>query len=434
MTIAYLNSEYPSLSHTFIEREIARVRAMGVDVRTFSVRRPTATGTLGEAHAREAHRTKYILGSVRAIVMSLAGGVLTRPLGAVRAFIAAQRLSPPGWKAHIWHLAYAIEAIRLARMLGAEGLRHVHVHMANNGAAIALLATRFDPRLSYSLSIHGSAEFFHVDDWQLKPKAENAKFVRCISEFCRSQVMASTDATSWDRFHIVRCGVDTAKFAPSDSQSAPHVPGPLRLLTVGRMHPIKGYDVLLRAIADLVRAGMDVRLTMVGDGPMLAHLQSLADSLALHDKVTFTGPVAQEALSGYLDQADAMVVASFMEGVPVVLMEAMACALAVVATRVGGIPELVEDAKSGLLVDPGSTEALVAAIQALADDPERLRSMGEAGRRAVVARYDIERTASGMVELFARYLDEASHNVEVAMEDRAVASDTVSPALESRVS
>ncbi len=434
MTIAYLNSEYPSLSHTFIEREIARVRAVGVDVRTFSVRRPTATGTLGEAHAREAHRTKYILGSARAVVASLTIGVLRRPLGAMRAFVAGQRLSPPGWKAHIWHLAYAIEAIRLAQMLGSEGLRHVHVHMANNGAAIALLATRFDPRLSYSLSIHGSAEFFHVDDWRLKPKAENAVFVRCISEFCRSQVMACTDTTSWDRFHIVRCGVDTAKFTPSNSHAVPDSPGPLRLLTVGRMHPIKGYDMLLRALADLVRAGMDVRLTMVGDGPMLAHLQSLADSLDLRDRVEFTGPVAQEALSGYLDQADAMVVSSFMEGVPVVLMEAMACGLAVVATRVGGIPELVEDAKSGLLIDPGSTEALVAAIQAFADDPERRRSMGEAGRRTVVARYDIERTASEMVELFARYVAEASHNVELGTEAGAAKSDAVAPALESRAS
>ncbi len=404
MRIAYLNSEYPSLSHTFIEREVRQLRALGVDITTFSVRPLGRTATLGSAHAQAARETRVILRSPGTLMGALVRASLTRPLALVRALAAGQRMSPPGLRARLWHIAYAIEGIRLAQMLRAERLDHVHVHMANNGAAIARLATRFDPTLTYSMSIHGSAEFFHVDSWALAHKARDARFIRCISNFCRAQVMIFTDPSRWSDLHVVRCGIDTDQFRPT---ATPPPDDPLRLVTVGRLHPIKGYTVLLQALAGLRDRGVAFHLTMIGDGPMRATIERTIRDLDLVDRVTLAGAVAAEDLVRYLHDAHAMVVSSFMEGVPVVLMEAMACELAVIATRVGGIPELVEDGVSGLLVDPASSASLAQAIESLAQNAEKRRCLGRAARRVVCDRYDIRGSAAQMREIFGRYLSEA---------------------------
>ncbi len=403
MRIAYLNSEYPSLSHTFIEREVRHLRAQGVEITTFSVRPPTGTATLGSAHEQAARETRVVLRSPGSLLGSCVHALLTRPLGLLRAVVEGQRMSPPGLRARLWHAAYAVEAARLARMLRREGLTHVHVHMANNGAAIARLATHFDPTLSYSLSIHGSAEFFHVDSWALASKARDARFIRCISNFCRAQVMTFTHPSRWNNLHVVRCGIDTDHFRPAD-RPAPDTP--LRLVTVGRLHPIKGYTVLLEALADLYARGIACRLTMVGDGPLRPMIERTIQSLDLESCVTLAGPVGAEELVRYLHDAHAMVVSSFMEGVPVVLMEAMACELAVIATRVGGIPELVEHGVSGLLVDPASSASLAQAIETIARDPQKRRSLGQAARWTVCDRYDIRQSAAQMRDILGRYVGE----------------------------
>lgn len=400
MTLAYLNSEYPSLSHTFIEREIRGLRERGRSIRTFTVRPPGRHGSSGAAHAAAAKETVILQAGVAVLVKDLLLGALASPIGLLRAVTASQKLSPPGIGFRLRHAAYVVQGVRLARQLDAAGISHVHVHMANNGAAIAMMACAFDPRLSYSLSIHGSAEFFHVDSWTLGPKAERAAFVRCISNFCKAQVMAWTDPSAWSRFDIVRCGIDVNVYTPRPSRE----PGPLRLLAVGRMHPIKGYNLLLDACKMLADTGLDFELTMVGDGPLLVSLRSTVGKLGLQDRVRLAGAVPQEQIQPYFDRADAMVVSSFMEGVPVVLMEAMAKELGVVATRVGGIPELVEHGVSGLLVDAGLARALAEGILAYAVNPELCRQHGIAGRRRVIEAHSIAATADGMAALFDRTL------------------------------
>jgi glycosyltransferase involved in cell wall biosynthesis len=269
--------------------------------------------------------------------------------------------------------------------------------MANNGAAVAQIACRYDPALSYSLSIHGSAEFFHVDSWRLAEKAEGAVFVRCISNFCRAQVMAWTRPEFWGGMRVVHCGLDLGDYPPRP----PREGGPLRLVAVGRFHPIKGYPLLLDACGLAARSGVDLRLTLVGGGPMDADLRKRAEGMG--ELVRFTGPLSPEGVAAELDRSDAMVVSSFMEGVPVVLMEAMAKELGVVATRVGGIPELVEDGVSGLIVDPGSPEALAAAIRRYAVDPGLCRRHGAEGRRRVAASFTAGGTAEGMLGLFREH-------------------------------
>jgi colanic acid/amylovoran biosynthesis glycosyltransferase len=401
--VAYLNTQYPGLSHTFIEREIRAVRRQGVEVHPFSVRPPDRDATLGPAHQRAAHETTALLDSTWRLLRDACLCAIMSPLGAARALLESQRLSCPGPRSRLKHLAYTVEALRLVRLMRQRRLRHIHVHMANNGAAVALLATRIDARLTYSLSVHGSAEFFHVDTWRLAAKVGGARFVRCISNFCLAQIMAWTPPATWDKLHIVHCGVDPRLYCRKRRDRS----GPLRLLAVGRMHPIKGYTLLLHACAQLSGRGIDWTLDMVGEGPLRAPLEALAEQLQISDRVSWSGPVGQDRILEHFERADVMVVSSFMEGVPVVLMEAMAMELAVVATAVGGIPELVEQDVSGILVPPASPEALLEAIVRIARDRAALPVMCAAARRKVCDQFDIRHVGREMAALLARYAGEA---------------------------
>lgn len=399
MRIAYLNTKYPSLSHTFIEREIRAVREAGVEVHTFSIRRPGAADRLGPLHEQAARDTFYLLDGVVPLVLSLLGWLFARPHRLILGLIASQRLSPPGPKARLLHLAYLAEATRLAAELKRRSICHLHVHMANNGAAVALLATRLDPRIQYSLSIHGSAEFFHVDSWCLAKKVESATFVRCISHFCRSQIMAWTSPAVWDRLHIIHCGIDPDAFGPRP----PRRSGPLRILTVGRLDPIKGYPMLLDACNRLDAWGVEWRLEMVGDGPLRPLLEKQIQQLQLEKRVKLLGAVGQDRIQDHFDSADVMVVSSFMEGVPVVLMEAMAKRLAVIATRVGGIPELIDDQISGILVTPGSVGELSSALWRLAQTPALIGSLAIPAREKIVREFAVEHVGREMARLFEHY-------------------------------
>jgi glycosyltransferase involved in cell wall biosynthesis len=408
LRIAYLNSQYPALSHTFIEQEVRAIRAQGLHVETFSIRRPGMHAHLGTSHQQAARETFYILDGAFRMIFSTLRALAASPAGFLRTLVGSQRLAPPGSKSRMIHLAYSLEGLRLAIELRRRGLSHVHVHMANNAAAVAMMACRYSPSLRYSLSIHGSAEFFRVDTLRLGRKAVGAMFVRCISDFCRAQVMAWTDWHAWAHFHIVHCGIDATRFLPRP----PRRPGPLRLITVGRLDPMKGYHVLLEAIAALGQEGCAVELEMVGEGPERAALEERVRSLGLLGRVSLSGAVSQDEIVEHYDRADAMIVSSFMEGVPVVLMEAMAKELGVVATRVGGIPELVEEGVSGFLVNAGSVKALVVPIRKLAADPDQCRRYGAAGRKRVLAEYSTEKLGIGMAGLFLDYLGKGGTTYE----------------------
>ncbi len=410
MRLAYLNTQYPSLSHTFIEREIRALRARGFTIDTFSIRPPRPQDTLGEHHAAAARDTFCLLASTPRLVLAQLKSLLTSPVRYLAAHVEAQRLSAQGLKPRLLSFTYACEAALLARELRRRGHSHLHVHMANNGAAVALLACVHAPSIRWSLSIHGSAEFFDVHRLNLRAKCESAAFVRCISNFCKAQVMTWSDPKVWPNFSIVPCGVPCGVDSGALTPAPPRPDTPLRLLTVGRLEPIKGYPLLLDALARLKREGVPFSLEMVGSGRMDADLRTRVDALDLADRVTFTGPVGQEDMPRVYDRADAMIVSSFMEGVPVVLMEAMAKELVVIATAVGGVPELVDHGVSGLIVPPGSVEALADAIRSLANDLPRLGSMRRAAREKILRGFTVEHVGDGMADLFRKHLAEPARS------------------------
>ncbi len=404
LRIAYLNTQYPSLSHTFIEREIRAVRARGIEVHTFSINNPRPQDVLGERHAEEAKHTYTLKPSLLKLLLSVPGAKLRWPIGYLRALRASQTLFPPGIKSRLTSLGYLFEAARLVLELNRRNLRHIHVHMANNGAAVALLACIIDPRLSYSLSIHGSAEFFDVHRLNLREKTQRATFVRCISNFCKAQVMAWSNPGTWDRFHVVHCAVDPDVLTPLPSRKELGEGSSLRLITVGRLDPIKGYPLLLDALTKVVKTNANVHLTMVGSGPLEQLLKDKVTSLSLSNSVSMPGAISAEKLPDVLNDHDCLIVSSFMEGVPVVLMEAMSKGMLVISTAVGGVPELVTHNQNGLIITPGSVDSLANAILDLAHRREPLDAMRAAARDTIVREFNVHHQGEQMQALFEKYV------------------------------
>jgi colanic acid/amylovoran biosynthesis glycosyltransferase len=388
--VAYLCSQYPYVSHTFVLREVQAVRDAGVEVHTFSVRGSSEADALSLADRQALATTTAILPAGAGTLARAAWTALRHPGALADTLRWALARAVPGMRGPIWQLFYTVEAVILFGHLRRLGIRHVHAHFANVGADVARLVAHFGTlatgeRWTWSFTMHGNTEFNDVSRFGLASKTEDADAVLCISDFCRSQLQARVPIEVWDRLHVVRCGIETDRFSPEPGAANG---GPLHLINVGRLCRDKAQTILIEAMGDLVRRGVDVQLTLIGGGDERADLEARARREGVADRVHLTGPMGQDEIVAWYRKADLFVLSSIAEGVPVVLMEAMACGLPVVATRIAGIPELVEEGVSGLLVTPGRHDLLADAVAELADDPERRRAMGEAGRAKVRADFD----------------------------------------------
>lgn len=395
LKIAYLVSLYPAMSHTFIEREVAALRQQELEIDTFSVRAPQKIDKLSLAHQQEARNTYVLYPDLKGLLFPYLWLLLSKPR-AWYVLVKAIRVAPPGLQTMVRYFAYTLQAIKLAEELKRRQIKHIHVHMANNGAMVALLATLYDPTLSYSLTVHGSDEFYNIDYHRLDVKVQNALFVRVISHYTKAQVMCWSAPEHWNRYHIVHCGLDIQRFpfkpaAPTDK---------LRIITIGRLERLKGYDLIVEALTE-VDSTLNWEWTIVGDGVHRPHLEKMTKPLG--NRVHFVGAVGQDQLQNYLESADILIVSSFMEGVPVVLMEAMAKGVAVIATNVGGISELVEHLVNGYLVLPSSPTQIANAIQAVAN-PKLRHRLTLQGRRKVESEFNAHVVAQEVADLFRLYL------------------------------
>ncbi len=394
--VAYLTGVYPAMSHTFIQREVAGLRALGEEVLTCTVRRAPAGHVSGADQEAEARETFCVLEAARR-PWRLAVAHLRCLRRAPRAWGAALRLAwairPPGLRAALWQLFYFAEAGVLADHLRARGARHIHNHFGDSSGTLALLCATM-AGIPFSYTMHGPTLFYEPRWWRIDEKTARAAFVACISHFARAQGMLFSDPRHWPRLRIVHCGVVPAAYGRH-----PRTEWGQRMLFVGRLAAVKGLPLLLEAVARLRQAHPGVQLTVVGEGPDRPALEAQARALGLEGAVTFTGAQSPAQVADRLEQSDLLVLPSFAEGVPVVLMEAMASRLPVVATRVGGVQELVEDGESGLLVPPGCVESLVGALDRLLSDPDLCQRMGARGRIRVEAEFDIAREARWMQAL-----------------------------------
>lgn len=400
MRIAYLINQYPAISHTFVRREIEALEALGVEVERFSLR-PMSSATLPDPLDRaENTRTCALLeGGVTALISPVLRQLTSRPEAFARAELLAAKTGLHSERGLWRHQAYLAEACRLVEELRARGVQHVHAHFGTNSAEVAMLAHELGGP-SYSFTVHGPEEFDKPDLISLREKIARAAFVVAVSSFGQSQLYRYCDATHWSKVHVVRCGLDGAYVsrAPSPVPEAP------RLLSVGRLCEQKGQLLLVKAAAALRRAGLVFELRLVGDGPLRAELERMIASEGLTDTVTITGWANGETVQRELEAARALVLPSFAEGLPVVLMEAMARGRPVISTYVAGIPELVRDGECGWLVPAGSLEGLTRAMrEVLEASPRRLSEMGRAGHARTRKLHDARASGRKLRQLFERY-------------------------------
>ena len=383
--VAYLVSQYPLISHTFIEREIVGLRALGVDVHTFSIRPPGAL--LSEAMRAEAGRTTVLQDSMAGIAKAGLSELLAHPKATLSSTARALSTGEARARSRVWQLFYAAEAMRLLDELNTLGIRHIHAHFANNGADVARAAIAHaravepDGGWRWSFTMHGPTEFEAVERFDLAGKVADADAVACISDFTRSQLMRLSAPADWPKLDVVHMSVDTDRFVPP---TEPRTGGPLRILDVGRLVPEKGAPVLLDAVELLTQGGVAVELRFVGGGELDAELTRIIAERGLGDRVPLVGSVGQDEILAQYHWADVFCLPSFQEGLPVVLMEAMATELPVITSTINGIPELVKDGRNGFLLPPGRADLLADALTTLAADPGLRLQFGAQARLDVV--------------------------------------------------
>jgi colanic acid/amylovoran biosynthesis glycosyltransferase len=406
--VAYICAQYPAVSHTFILREVNALRGLGVEVDTFSIRRAPPEHLLAEADRRAFESTFAIRPPQWRKLWAAHLHIVRRAPAAYLSTLAiALRASSPGLRNRLWRFFYLVQAVALWSECSARGIRHIHAHLANVAADVALLAahlgTKSEPAApwSWSFTMHGPTEFFDVRHFRLAEKSRRATFVVCISEYAKSQLMALVAPAHWQKLHVIHVGLPVDQFDPVDQRAPAENP---TILCVGRLVPEKGQAVLLEAVAHLIDVGYDLRVTFVGDGPARPELEAMVERLGLAGQVSFVGAVGQEEIRELYSTASLFCLPSFAEGIPVALMEAMAMRCPVVSTRIAGIPELIENGDTGLLVSAGAVDELTQALRRLLDDETLSHGLGSRARAKVLSDFNIDTTVPGLVTLFRRAL------------------------------
>jgi glycosyltransferase involved in cell wall biosynthesis len=400
--LAYLLSVYPAVSHTFFLNEICELRKLGFAIEVASINTPDrASDGMTAREAQELKNTFYVKSMKRAQILRVVLKVLfTQPVVVWRGLCAALRLDPYNLQASLYALFYLIEALLVGDWMRQRSHKHLHVHFGGAVATVAMLVTAAWG-IPYSIMIHGPDEFYDVDQTYLRKKVEKAVFVFCISDYCRSQVMKICSPSHWDKLHVLRLGVDPKVFVPDLS---PRNDSVVEIVCVGRLVPTKGQLILLRAFSELLRKGYPVRLRLIGEGADRPRLERFIVENGLGNAVVLEGARNHESTRRLLGGADIFALASFAEGLPVALMEAMAMQIPCVSTYVGAIPELIRDGVEGLLVPASSHESLAYALERLLVNPELRQTLARSGRLRVVELYDLERNVSCLATALANRL------------------------------
>ncbi len=356
--LAYLTGFYPHAADTFIRNEVRELRRLGFTVHTFSVRRPPPDMIVGEDVRREAKQTHYLLSSVPKLLLGGLVAMLCSPMRLLRAARLCYSSANKGVRARIWQTAYLLEAILLARLLRQLGVQHLHNHIGENSATVAMLASQLSG-IPFSMTVHGPGDFDRPITIDLGRKVMHSVFTVAISNYGRSQLWRWCGHEHWNKVQVIRCGLDE-RFLAHDPPPVPNVP---RFLCIGRLAEQKGQLLLVEAAQILAREGRRFEIVLIGDGPMRSEIQSFIEKNNLPDMVKLAGWMTSDRVREEILASRAVVLPSFAEGLPVVIMEALALGRPVISTSIAGIPELLEDGKSGWLVPAGSLDALLSAMR-----------------------------------------------------------------------
>ncbi len=391
-TVAYLTGQFPRVTDTWIRREMAGLAQRGMTIHPFSIRRPDP-----ETAIENDLDTTYLLELAKSpkLLSSFLRTTADRPHRLLAAARLAWQTRRPGIKGALYQLFYLVEAILLADQLLRRDVDHLHNHLADSSCTVAMLAATIAD-VPFSFTVHGAGIFFEPYTWRLDEKVRRAEFVATISNYARSQTAVFADNADYDKLNVIHCGVEPNRYEAVGNRGDGG-----NLIFVGRLVAAKGLAVLLRAVKQLNASPLkpELSLTIVGDGPDRDLFEQQVTELNLRPQVTFAGACSQNEVAELLSDADIFVLPSFSEGLPVVLMEAMAAELPVVSTGIAGVPELVVHNETGLMVPPTDVNSLADAIIRLAADPILRAELGTAGRKKVLVDFDSEIEADKLADL-----------------------------------
>ncbi|MBW4599596.1 MAG: glycosyltransferase family 4 protein [Calothrix sp. FI2-JRJ7] len=396
MKVAYLVNKYPKVSHSFIRREIAALEASGISVTRFSIR-SCVSELVDPEDKLEFEKTRVILDvGVLNLLLSLISFAIFKPTALLRGLFLALKVGIKSDTGILHHIIYLAEACTLRRWLVQCEATHLHAHFGTNSTTVAMLCHALGGP-EYSFTVHGPEEFDRAVNIALTEKINRAKFVVAICSFGLSQLYRWCSYEQWQKIHVIRCGVDDEYF----NQPQTDIRDVSNLVCVGRLCEQKGQILLLNAIKQLRDEGWDLQLTLVGDGEMRGHLEALIHEYNLQNFVKITGWASGSQVQQYIRNARALVLPSFAEGLPVVLMEAFALSRPVISTYVAGIPELVQSNINGWLVPAGSVEALTTAMRECLRMPlEILTQMADSGAQSVIEQHSVAVEAKKLAVLF----------------------------------
>ena len=397
MRIAYLINEYPKISHSFVRREIEALERRDVEVEIFSIR-PWSTALVDPADIAHAQRTTVLYARSSDLTQAMRTEASSNARALTATTAAGMRLSRSSEKSPAYWSAYIAEAAHLRQLLAERGIEHVHAHFGTNSAAVAMLC-RMLGGPSYSFTVHGPEEFDRQCGLSLTDKISYSSFVVAISSYGKSQLLRLAPPSRRDDIHVVHCGLSN----DYTSGSSPPISADPSLVTIGRLSEQKGHWILLEAARLLAKDGVDFSLRLVGDGELRDDVDTAIRELDLADRVCVTGWATEDEVREALITSRALVLPSFAEGLPVVIMEALALRRPVIGTYVAGIPELVVPGECGWLVPAGDpvrlAEAMLSALSVLTTELDRMGAVG-AGR--VEEMHNIDTEVGLLEQLFAQ--------------------------------
>ncbi|HET7743682.1 MAG TPA: glycosyltransferase [Gaiellaceae bacterium] len=403
LKVAYVMSRFPKLTETFILYEIVALEKMGVATELYPLLRERQSCTHPEADSlvERAHYFPFVSWPIIRSQLSL---LRRKPLTYLGALWAVLRGTWGSLNFFVGALAIFPKVAHAALRMEEEGVTHVHCHFANHPAAAGFVIHRL-VGIPYSFTAHGTD--LHVERRMLPQKVEEAAFVRAISEFNRDLILDECGGRWSEKLVLLHCGVDTSLFRPPDPPQTMSSETRLEILCVGTLYEVKGQTHLIEACRLLAEQGVDFVCHLVGDGPDEAKLRAQVEAAGLGERVVFTGPQPRAEVARLMRSADVLVLPSVgdsqgrREGIPVCLMEAMSCGVPVLASRMTGIPELVKDGQTGVLVPPGDPVQLANALAGLHSDPPLRLRLGAAGRETILRGFDLDANTEELAALFA---------------------------------
>lgn len=404
MRIAYLTTQYPAVSHTFIRRELLEIERRGHEVHRFSIR-PHPSAPVDPKDKEEFAKTLHVLRQPKSrLILALVKAALAQPGKTFSALGHTAKLAKRSERGLFKHLAYVAEAAFLLAEFRRRQIEHVHVHFGTNAAAVAMLVREMGGP-PFSVTVHGPSEFDAPIGLSLGDKIRAAEFVCAITDYCAAQLRRWVTIEHWDKIKVIHCTVGEQFF----QAAAPMDPASKTFVCIGRLAPQKGHLMLVDAFAQAIKSGVDAKLVLCGDGDLRPAIEKQAADAGIKDRVEITGWIDEAEVRRRLLASRCMVLASFAEGLPMVIMEAFALGRPVISTTIAGIPELVVPGVNGWLVTAGRADQTAVAIRSVMSTPvPKLQEMAAAGRQMVLDHHNTTIEGEKLERLFLESVERNS--------------------------